>query len=190
MTTPAAFRRFSGTPSYLTNDALEAAVNCALSLERPLLIKGEPGTGKTLLAQAVAESLGTELGFYKAPYSKFGQLTFEMWRACRLVIDTGIHSEGWSRQQAIDYLVTNAGKDEKNATVEIDRYIASPGQALAYKIGQLKFQALRALATKELGDKFDIRSFHDELLANGSLPLPILEAQVNAWIATQEKPAQ
>jgi len=136
------------------------------------------------------ESLGTELGFYKDPYSKFGQLTFEMWRACRLVIDTGIHSEGWSRQQAIDYLVTNAGKDEKNATVEIDRYIASPGQALAYKIGQLKFQALRALATKELGDKFDIRSFHDELLANGSLPLPILEAQVNAWIATQEKPAQ
>jgi prolyl oligopeptidase len=132
------------------------------------------------------ERLGAEMGFYKDPYSKFGQLTFEMWRACRLVIDTGIHSQGWSRQQAIDYLMTNAGKDEHDATVEIDRYIASPGQALAYKIGQLNLLALRDEATRELGDKFDLCNFHDALLANGSLPLPILDDQMKAWIATQK----
>ena len=135
------------------------------------------------------ESLGSEMGFYKDSYSKFGQLTFEMWRACRLVVDTGIHTQGWSRQQAIDYMMANAGKTEHEATVEIDRYIASPGQALAYKIGQLKIQALRAEATRELGDKFDLRTFHDELLANGSLPLSILEDQIKGWIAKQKKPA-
>jgi len=135
------------------------------------------------------EHLGTDMGFYKDPYSKFGQLTFEMWRACRLVIDTGIHSQGWSRQQAIDYLMTNAGKDEHEATVEIDRYIASPGQALAYKVGQLNLLALRDEAVRELGDKFDLRSFHDALLANGSLPLPILDDQMKAWIATQKTAA-
>jgi uncharacterized protein (DUF885 family) len=133
------------------------------------------------------ERLGTEMGFYKDQYSKYGQLTFDMWRACRLVIDTGIHSEGWSRQQAIDYLMTNAGKDQHEAATEVDRYIASPGQALAYKIGQLKFLALRAQATQELGDAFDLRSFHDALLANGSLPLPVLDQQMKAWIATQKK---
>jgi len=134
------------------------------------------------------ERLGEEMGFYKDPYAKFGELTFEMWRACRLVVDTGIHAQGWSRQQAIDYMMTNAGKDEHEATVEIDRYIASPGQALAYKIGQLKILALRDEAARTLGDKFDLRSFHDALLANGSLPLPVLQAQMNAWINTQKKP--
>jgi uncharacterized protein (DUF885 family) len=135
------------------------------------------------------EHLGYEMGFYKDPYSKFGQLTFEMWRACRLVIDTGIHSQGWSRDQAIAYLMANAGKNEHEATVEIDRYIASPGQALAYKIGQLRLLALRDEATRELGDKFDLRSFHDALLANGSLPLPVLDEQMKAWIAEQKKTA-
>ncbi len=135
------------------------------------------------------EHLGYEMGFYKDPYSKFGQLSFDMWRACRLVIDTGIHSEGWSRQQAIDYLMANAGRDEHEATVEVDRYIAWPGQALAYKIGQLKILALRAEAERELGDQFDLRAFHDALLVNGSLPLPVLEQQIKAWIATQKKPA-
>jgi len=134
------------------------------------------------------ERLGSELGFYKDPYSKFGQLTFDMWRACRLVIDTGIHTQGWTRQQAIDYLMSNAGKDEHDATVEVDRYIASPGQALAYKIGQLKFLALRAEATSDLGPAFDLRAFHDALLANGSLPLSVLDQQIHQWIATQ-KPA-
>jgi uncharacterized protein (DUF885 family) len=148
-------------------------------------------SGYTAFAEGWAlycEHLGTEMGFYKDPYSKFGQLTFEMWRACRLVIDTGIHSQGWSRQQSIDYLMSNAGKDEHEATVEVDRYIASPGQALAYKIGQLNILALRDEATRELGDKFDVRTFHDALLANGSLPLPILDAQMKAWIATQKTP--
>src|ERR1700678_557422 len=106
-----------------------------------------------------------------------------MLRACRLVVDTGIHSQGWSRQQAIDYLMANAGKSEYESTVEVDRYIASPGQALAYKIGQLKFLAIRAEATEELGAAFDLRSFHDALLANGSLPLPVLDEQMKAWIA-------
>jgi uncharacterized protein (DUF885 family) len=129
------------------------------------------------------ERLGGEMGFYKDPYSRFGQLSFDMWRACRLVIDTGIHSEGWSRQQAIDYLMANAGKDQHEATVEVDRYIASPGQALAYKIGQLKFLALRAEAEKELGPAFNLRAFHDALLCNGSLPLPILDSQMQTWIA-------
>lgn len=134
------------------------------------------------------ERLGSELGFYKDHYSKFGQLTFDMWRACRLVIDTGIHAQGWTRRQSIDYLMANAGKNEHEATVEVDRYIASPGQALSYKIGQLKFLALRAQAARELGDAFDPRSFHDALLAHGSLPLPILDQQIQAWIATQKKP--
>ena len=136
------------------------------------------------------ERLGSEMGFYKDPYSKFGQLTFDMWRACRLVIDTGIHSQGWSRQQAINYLMSNAGKDEHGATVEVDRYIASPGQALAYKIGQLNMLELRSDATRDLGDRFDIRSFHDALLANGSLPLPVLDQQMKAWIAAQKATVQ
>jgi len=134
------------------------------------------------------EHLGYEMGFYKDAYSKFGQLSFDMWRACRLVIDTGIHSQGWSRQQAIDYLMANAGKDEHEATVEVDRYIASPGQALAYKIGQFKILALRDEAAKELRDKFDLRSFHDALLANGALPLSILDDQMKAWIAREKLP--
>ncbi len=129
------------------------------------------------------ERLGGEMGFYKDPYSRFGQLSFDMWRACRLVVDTGIHSEGWSRQQAIDYLMSNAGKDEHDATVEVDRYIASPGQALAYKVGQLKILSIRAEAEKALGPAFNLRAFHDALLANGSLPLPILDAQMQTWIA-------
>jgi len=133
-----------------------------------------------------AESLGGELGLYKDPYSKFGSLTYEMWRAARLVVDTGIHALGWSRQQAIDYLVSNTGKSTHDATVEIDRYIVWPGQALAYKIGQLKIQELRDHAKKELRETFDIRAFHDTLLANGALPLTQLETIMNAWTASQK----
>jgi uncharacterized protein (DUF885 family) len=132
-----------------------------------------------------AESLGPELGFYKDPYMKFGQLTYEMWRAIRLVVDTGMHSMGWTRQQAIDYFLENAGKNEHDITVEVDRYIVWPGQALAYKIGQLKILELRKTAQRKLGDRFDIRKFHDVVLGSGSLPLDILEAQVNEWIAAQ-----
>ncbi len=133
-----------------------------------------------------SESLGSELGFYKDPYSKFGQLTFEMWRAVRLVVDTGMHSLGWSRKQAIDYMKENTGQDEFSATVEVDRYIVWPGQALAYKIGQLKIRELRASAEHELGDHFDVRAFHDELLRNGALPLNVLESIMKEWVATQK----
>ncbi len=133
-----------------------------------------------------SESLGEEIGLYQDPYSKFGQLTYEMWRAIRLVVDTGMHSMGWSRQQAIDFFKQNSGKTEHDIVVEIDRYIVWPGQALAYKIGQLKMKELRALATKELGERFDIRAFHDELLGNGALPLEVLEAHMKEWISARK----
>ncbi len=130
-----------------------------------------------------AESLGTEMGFYKDPYSKFGQLTYEMWRAVRLVVDTGMHSLGWTRDQALDYFKKNAGKTEHDIVVEVDRYIVTPGQALAYKIGELKIKELRAWATAELGDKFDVRAFHDQVLGNGAVPIDILEKNVRDWVA-------
>ncbi len=133
-----------------------------------------------------SESLGEEMGFYKDPYSKFGQLTYEMWRAIRLVVDTGMHHLGWSRQQAIDYFMLNAGKQEHDVIVEIDRYIVWPGQALAYKIGELKIKELRAYATDALGEDFDIRAFHDEVLGKGAVPLSVLEANILAWVAKQK----
>jgi uncharacterized protein (DUF885 family) len=133
-----------------------------------------------------AESLGDEMGLYDDPYSKFGQLMYEIWRASRLVVDTGIHYLLWDRQKAIDFMVENTVKQELEVTAEIDRYIVWPGQALAYKIGQLKISALRAKAKQTLGDKFDIRDFHDELLKDGALPLDRLEAKMNAWIAKQK----
>jgi uncharacterized protein (DUF885 family) len=132
-----------------------------------------------------AESLGDEMGLYDDPYSKFGQLMFEVWRASRLVVDTGMHHLHWDRQKAIDFMVENTAKQEQEVIAEIDRYIVWPGQALAYKIGQLKISELRARAKQALGDKFDIRDFHDGLLKDGALPLDQLEAKMNAWIATQ-----
>jgi len=134
-----------------------------------------------------AESLGPELGLYQDPYSKLGQLNYEMWRAIRLVVDTGMHALGWSRQQAIDYFVQNSAKTEHDIVVEIDRYIAMPGQALAYKIGELKLKEMRALASRELGEKFDIRAFHDMVLGNGGLPLDLLETQVRGFIAQRRR---
>jgi uncharacterized protein (DUF885 family) len=133
-----------------------------------------------------SEKLGEEMGFYTDPYSKFGQLTYEMWRAIRLVVDTGMHSLGWTRDQAIEFFKANAGKSEHDITVEIDRYIVWPGQALAYKLGELKIRELRALAQKELGEQFDVRRFHDELLGKGALPLDVLEPRMKAWIERQK----
>ncbi len=132
-----------------------------------------------------SERLGYDLGLYKDPYSRFGQLTYDMWRAVRLVVDTGMHYKGWTRQQAIDFFKDNAAKAEHDIVNEIDRYIAWPGQALAYKVGQLKILALRERAEIRLGEAFDIRAFHDALLGGGALPLDILEQRMDAWLAAE-----
>jgi uncharacterized protein (DUF885 family) len=134
-----------------------------------------------------SESLGPALGLEKDPYSKFGQLTYEIWRAIRLVIDTGIHSMGWSRQQAIDYFTANSAKTAQDITVEVDRYIVWPGQALAYKSGELEIKALRKYAEQELGPRFDIRAFHDQILSQGALPLDILDTRIRAWVGDMKK---
>ncbi|GGD08625.1 DUF885 domain-containing protein [Aquisalinus flavus] len=133
-----------------------------------------------------AESLGEEAGFYETPYTKFGQLSYEMWRACRLVVDTGIHAKGWTRQQAIDFMAENSALSMNNITTEVDRYITWPGQALAYKTGELKIKELRALAEEELGEDFDIRLFHDAVLGNGGVPLSVLEDHIKTWIEEQK----
>ena len=128
------------------------------------------------------ESLGKELGLYTDPYQYFGTLGAEMHRAVRLVVDTGIHTKGWSREKAIAYCLENEAESEAGITSEIERYMANPGQALSYKIGQLKIRELREKATQELGDKFDIRDFHKEVLETGCIPLALLEEKINGWI--------
>lgn len=134
-----------------------------------------------------SERLGKEMGFYKDPYSDFGRLTYEMWRAVRLVVDTGIHALGWTREQAIDYFRENTAKNDHDITVEVDRYIVWPGQALAYKIGEIKLHELRHRAETALGKKFDIRQFHDLVLDEGAIPLDVLEQRVEEWIARQKE---
>ena len=132
-----------------------------------------------------AERLGLEMGFYEDPYSDFGRLTMEIWRASRLVVDTGLHYFGWTREQAIDFLKQNSAMSEHNIRAEVDRYIGWPGQALAYKTGELKIRELRATAEEKLGDAFDIRAFHDVVLGSGAVPLDVLEDNVEAWITKQ-----
>ncbi len=134
-----------------------------------------------------AERLGLEVGFYEDPYSNFGRLTYEMWRACRLVVDPGMHYLGWTRQQAIDFMAENSALSLHNITTEVDRYIAWPGQAVAYKTGELKIRELRERAELQLGDRFDVREFHDVVLGSGSVPLSVLESNVEEYIATASR---
>lgn len=135
-----------------------------------------------------AERLGLEVGFYQDPYSDFGRLSFEMWRACRLVVDTGIHALGWSRQQAIDFMAENTALTLHNIEAEVDRYIVWPGQALAYKMGELKIRELRRRAEEALGPAFDVREFHDVVLRNGAIPLDVLEGIVDDYIRSKQAP--
>ncbi len=134
-----------------------------------------------------SEWLGLEAGFYTDPYSNFGRLTYEMWRACRLVVDTGVHAKGWSRQQVVDFLASNTALALHEVQTETDRYISWPAQALSYKLGELKIKELRRRAENELGTDFDIREFHDAVLLNGSVPLPVLEEQIDRFIAERRE---
>lgn len=135
------------------------------------------------------EELGKDMGFYQDPYSDFGRLAMELWRACRLVVDTGIHSLGWSREKAIQYLIDNTPNPQNDAVKAIERYIAMPGQATAYMIGKIKIMALRKWAQEYLGDQFDIRSFHDEILKDGPVPLNLLEQKIKTWAEKQKNAA-
>ncbi len=132
------------------------------------------------------EKLGYEIGGYTDPYSRFGQLTFEMWRACRLVVDTGMHHKGWSRQQAIDFMLANSSLAKLDIESEIDRYITWPGQALSYKIGEIRIIQMRKDAEAALGDKFNLRDFHDFLLSGGQMPIDILEERMKDWTKRQQ----
>ncbi|HEY4144767.1 DUF885 domain-containing protein [Pinirhizobacter sp.] len=165
------------------------ALQLALAAEQ----KGQPAFRRDSYISAYgegwalyAEYLGQEMGIYHTPYEKFGYLSYQMWRAARLVVDTGIHHEGWSRQQAIDYMTENTALSQREIVNEVDRYISWPGQALSYELGYLRILALRHEAEQVLGAKFDLRAFHDTVLELGSVPLPVLEDHVHAWIAKQK----
>lgn len=132
------------------------------------------------------EKLGVEMGIYETPYEHFGRLTYEMWRACRLVIDTGVHHKGWSREQALAYLRDHTALSEHEVTTEVDRYISWPAQALSYKLGEIEIWKLRRQAESELGGKFELKAFHDFVLQQGSIPLPVLRSQVEGWIAARK----
>ncbi len=146
--------------------------------------------GETAYAEGwglYTETMGKELGVFTDPYMYFGGLQGELWRAIRLVVDTGLHDKGWTREQVIKYMRDNSAVSETDAIAEAERYMAIPGQALAYKVGQLKIRELRTRASNELGDKFDVREFHDQVLKDGSLPMSVLEAKIDRWIASKKK---
>jgi uncharacterized protein (DUF885 family) len=161
----------------------------ALQQELPLSDFRKYGVGFTAFVEGwglYSERLGIEMGLYDTPAKDMGRLSYEMWRACRLVVDTGIHSKGWSKQQAIDFMTDNSALSAANIEAEVNRYISWPGQALAYKLGELKIRELRAMATKELGAKFDLAAFHDTVLGQGAVPLDVLEAQIKDWVAIEK----
>jgi uncharacterized protein (DUF885 family) len=133
-----------------------------------------------------SERLGIEMGLYDTPAKDMGRLSYEMWRASRLVVDTGIHAKGWSKEKAIAFMTDNTALSPANIEAEVNRYISWPGQALAYKLGELKIRELRARAAQQLGPKFDLRRFHDAVLGQGSVPLDTLDAQINGWIAAEK----
>tara|TARA_R110002096_G_scaffold22547_8_gene72302 strand:- start:4147 stop:5949 length:1803 start_codon:yes stop_codon:yes gene_type:complete len=170
-------------PGHHHQNALSAEMENAPDFRRNLYFSAF-GEGWALYA----EKLGVEMGIYQTPYEHFGRLSYEMWRACRLVVDTGIHSQGWTRQQAMDFFHDNTSLSEGNIRAEVDRYISWPGQALAYKLGELKIWELRRIAEHDLGDRFDLREFHDVILGNGAVPLAMLETIVLRWV--EEKLAQ
>lgn len=170
-------------PGHHHQNALSAEMEEAPDFRRNLYFSAF-GEGWALYA----EKLGVEMGIYQTPYEHFGRLSYEMWRACRLVVDTGIHSQGWTRQQALDFFHDNTSLSEGNIRAEVDRYISWPGQALAYKLGELKIWELRRIAEHDLGDRFDLREFHDVILGNGAVPLAMLETIVLRWV--EEKQAQ
>jgi uncharacterized protein (DUF885 family) len=161
----------------------------ALQQELPLSDFRKYGVGFTAFVEGwglYSERLGIEMGIYDTPAKDMGRLSYEMWRACRLVVDTGIHAKGWSKRQAIDFMTDNSALSAANIEAEVNRYISWPGQALAYKLGELKIRELRALATKELGAKFQLAAFHDAVLGQGAVPLDVLEAQIRDWIAEEK----
>jgi len=132
-----------------------------------------------------SERLGIEMGIYDTPQKDMGRLSYEMWRACRLVVDTGLHSKGWSKEQAVAYMKDNSALTDANIDAEVNRYISNPGQALAYKLGELKIRELRARSEKALGAKFDLRRFHDAVIGQGAVPLDVLDAQISRWIEAE-----
>ena len=178
------------TTLYLHEGAPGHHFQISLAQENPSLPDFQRFGGNTAFVEGwalYAETLGYEMGFYTEPQQHWGTLDDEMLRAMRLVVDTGLHTKGWSREQAIDYMLGNSGMGRTDATAEVERYIAIPGQALAYKIGSLTIQRLRKQAEKELGRKFDVRAFHDQVLGSGALPMAVLEAKIERWIAATKQ---
>jgi uncharacterized protein (DUF885 family) len=170
----------------------EAVPGHHLQVARAQELRGLPDFRRNALYNAYvegwalyAERLGEDLGLYRDPYSKFGRLNGEIHRACRLVVDTGMHALGWTRDRAIEYMKANTSLSDTFIVAEVDRYIVWPGQALGYKLGELKIKELRAKASKALGAKFNLRRFHNAVLDDGPLPLDLLEARIDAWIKTQ-----
>ena len=177
------------TTLYLHEGAPGHHFQISLAQENPALPDFQRFGGNTAFVEGwalYAETLGYEMGFYTDPQQHWGTLDDEMLRAMRLVVDTGLHTKGWSREQAIDYMLGNSGMGRTDATAEVERYIAIPGQALAYKIGSMTIQRLRRKAEKELGNRFDVRAFHEQVLGSGALPMAVLEAKIESWIDAQK----